>query len=149
MDASSLQATLFDFAIRELVRQHRASFQPLWTAESWAKLMIWLALNCGCSGDPAGLQAFAEALGPVLAGRLRRTFFERELADLGLQVLADPAEQQVLVLPLDGVEPVATARVREALERLELVALVAEPSRWQSLEALVAVPWQGASPATP
>ena len=27
--ASSLQATLFDFAIGELVRQHRDSFQPL------------------------------------------------------------------------------------------------------------------------
>ena len=46
VDAASLQATLFDFAIGELVRQHRESFAPLWTLESWAKLMIWLALNC-------------------------------------------------------------------------------------------------------
>ena len=84
VDATSLQATLFDFAIRELVRQHRQSFEPLWSAESWAKLLIWLSLNCGCSGDEAGLRAFAEALGPALSGRLRRLFFERELHDLGL-----------------------------------------------------------------
>ena len=31
MNASSLQASLFDFAIGELVRQHRESFQPLWS----------------------------------------------------------------------------------------------------------------------
>jgi hypothetical protein len=44
-DPVALQATLFDFAIGELVRQHRESFPPLWTSESWAKLLIWLALN--------------------------------------------------------------------------------------------------------
>jgi hypothetical protein len=43
----ALQAALVDFAIGELVRQHRESFGPLWTVESWAKLLIWLALNCG------------------------------------------------------------------------------------------------------
>jgi hypothetical protein len=86
-DAARLQATLVDFALAELVRQHRQSFQPLWTAESWAKLLIWLALNCGCSGDEAGLKHFAGALGPALATRLRRLFFTRELADLTLQVM--------------------------------------------------------------
>ena len=84
MDAARLQATLVDFALAELVRQHRSSFEPLWTAESWAKLLIWLALNCGCSGDEIGLKAFAAALGPALSARLRRTFFERELPDLDL-----------------------------------------------------------------
>ena len=54
-DATGLQATLFDFSIAELVRQHRESFQPLWTAESWVKLLIWLSLNCGSSGDEAGM----------------------------------------------------------------------------------------------
>jgi len=152
--AAALQATLFDFAIAELVRQHRESFPPLWTVESWAKLLIWLALNCGCSGDPAALEAFAAALGPVLTGRLRRTFFERELEDQGLQVMADPAERQVLVLPLEatpgvgapeGVDPAAIApeRVAAALEEVGLSPLVS-PDRlcWQSLEALVAVPWR-------
>ena len=98
MNASSLQASLFDFAIGELVRQHRESFQPLWSTESWAKLMIWLSLNCGCSGDRDGLEAFAAALGPVISGRMRRVFFERALEDLELQVLADPAQEQVLVM---------------------------------------------------
>jgi hypothetical protein len=141
VDSTSLQATLFDFAIGELVRQHRTSFQPLWSSESWAKLLIWLALNCGCSGDEAGLQAFAEALGPVLGGRLRRIFFERDLDDLGLQVLADPAEQQVLVWPLAGGASVDPAAAEVALARLELLPLLAGPERWQQLEALVAVPW--------
>jgi hypothetical protein len=142
VDSTSLQATLFDFAIGELVRQHRTSFQPLWSSESWAKLLIWLALNCGCSGDSAGLQAFADALGPVLGGRLRRIFFERDLDDLGLQVLADPAEQQVLVWPLAGGGSVDPAAAELALARLDLLPLLAGPERWQQLEGLVAVPWQ-------
>ncbi|MCS5690859.1 protein phosphatase [Cyanobium sp. FGCU-6] len=140
---AALQATLIDFAIAELVRQHRDSFPPVWTVESWAKLLIWLALNCGCSGDPAALEAFAAALGPVLTGRMRRTFFERELVDLDLQVMADPAERQVLVLPLG---PAAGAldpeRVASALKRVGLLErLVADRTRWQALEAVTAVPW--------
>jgi hypothetical protein len=142
MEATRLQVTLFDFAIAELVRQHRESFQPLWSAESWAKLMIWLALNCGCSSDEAGLKAFAEALGPVLSGRLRRTFFERELEDLELQLMADPAEQQVLVLPIGPAEVLNDqVRITTALERVGLGVLVAGHERWQRLDALVAIPW--------
>ena len=143
-DAARLQATLVDFALAELVRQHRESFQPLWTADSWAKLLIWLALNCGCSGDEAGLRRFAEALGPALATRLRRLFFERELADLDLQVMADPAEPQVLVLPLGpGPEQLPLAQVAVALERLGLQALVVEDrGNWRSLERAVAIPWR-------
>jgi hypothetical protein len=143
MDPSRLQATLFDFAFAELVRQHRDSFQPHWTAESWAKFLIWLALNCGCSGDQEGLEAFAMALGPVMTGRMRRVFFERELEDLDLQVMADPAEQQVLVLPmgpaLGAMDPIAVA---QALERVGLVGrITADSSAWQHLDAVVAIPW--------
>lgn len=142
MDATRLQATLFDFSIGELVRQHRESFQPLWTADSWAKLMIWLALNCGCSSDEAGLKAFADALGPVISGRMRRTFFERELEDLELQLMADPAEQQVLVLPIGPAEVLADQdRITAALERVGLKERVADQARWQRLDALVAIPW--------
>jgi len=142
MNATNLQATLFDFAIGELVRQHRESFQPLWTTESWAKLMIWLSLNCGCSGDREGLEAFAAALGPVITARMRRTFFERALEDLDLQVLADPAEQQVLVMPLGPTVPLELPLVAQALERVGLSERVAEDhSRWQSLDAVVAIPW--------
>jgi hypothetical protein len=151
LDPARLQATLVDFALAELVRQHRESFQPLWSADSWAKLLIWLALNCGCSGDQAGLRAFAEALGPALGGRLRRLFFERELADLDLQVMADPAEAQVLVLPLaPGGEPLTPERAAAALTHLGLLQHV-EPERglWRSLEQAVAVPWRDAHSGPP
>jgi len=143
-DPLALQATLVDFALAELVRQHRESFPPLWSQESWAKLLIWLALNCGCSGDEAGLKAFAEAIGPLQMGRLRRVFFERELGDLELQLMADPAEQQVLVLPQGPAEEVLQpARIAQALERVELSGLLpADQSRWQRLDAVVAIPWQ-------
>ena len=142
MKATNLQATLFDFAIGELVRQHRESFQPLWSTESWAKLMIWLSLNCGCSGDREGLEAFAAALGPVVTGRMRRLFFERALEDLDLQVMADPAEQQVLVMPLGPPGPLDPARVAQALERVGLLPrVVGDPERWQALDAVVAIPW--------
>jgi hypothetical protein len=143
MKATNLQATLFDFAIGELVRQHRESFQPLWSTESWAKLMIWLSLNCGCSGDREGLEAFAAALGPVVSGRMRRLFFERELEDLNLQVMADPAEQQVLVMPLSPAGSVDAAQVAQALERVGLLPqCVAPQEHWQALDAVVAIPWQ-------
>ncbi len=145
----ALQATLVDFALAELVRQQRQSFQPLWSRESWAKLLIWLALNCGCGADPASLEAFAAAIGPSQTARMRRQFFERQLEDLNLIVLADPAEQQVLVWPLGpGLDAASLAadlaldQVAAALERVGLLDhVVADRGRWHSLEALVAVPW--------
>jgi hypothetical protein len=143
-EASRLQATLVDFALGELVRQHRDRFQPLWTAESWAKLLIWLALNCGCGADGADLQRFAEALGPALAARLRRQYYQRELEDLDLQVLADPAEPQVLVLPL-GPDPAALRadRIAAALERVGLAPrVVLEQECWGRLERAVVIPWR-------
>ncbi len=143
-EASRLQATLVDFALGELVRQHRGSFQPLWTADSWAKLLIWLALNCGCSGEKAALQRFAEALGPALGARLRRLFFQRELEDLQLQLLADPAEPQVLALPLGAEEAgLSPERIAQALERVGLAPrVVLEPARWSRLERAVVIPWR-------
>ena len=147
MDAApsreALQATLFDFAIAELVKQHRSSFEPLWSRDSWAKLLIWLALNCGCSGDEAALKAFAEALGPALTARMRRLFFTRECPDLELQLMADPAEQQVLVLP-QGPEPelLEPGRVKQALLRTDLTQRVASEERWQRLDAVLVVPWR-------
>jgi hypothetical protein len=58
-------------------------------------------------------------------------------------VMADPAERQVLVLPLG---PAAGAldpeQVAAALERVGLLErVVADRSRWQALEAITAVPW--------
>jgi hypothetical protein len=147
-DPAALQATLVDFALAELVRQHRQSFQPLWSTDSWAKLLIWLALNCGCSGEQESLRVFAEALGPSLSARLRRVFFERELVDLDLQVMADPAEPQVLVLPLGpGPGPLSLERAATALERLGLLERVAaERECWSSLERALAIPWRSAAP---
>ncbi len=146
-DPTALQATLVDFAITELVRQHRDSFPPLWTPESWAKLMIWLALNCGCSSDAASLEAFAEALGPALTRRMRRVYFERELPDLNLQLMGDPAEQQVLALPIDPLQAGGAMpdrqQVARALARVGLSERVVVEERWQALEALWALPWAG------
>ena len=144
-DSEQLQGTLVDFALGELIRQNRESFQPLWTVDSWAKLMIWLALNCGLSGDTESLEHFAAALGERITSRLRRTFFERELADLELQVLADPADQQVLLLSLDPGNPAVLApdRLTRALERVSLTPrVVQDQGRWQRLEAVVAIPWE-------
>jgi hypothetical protein len=146
-DGARLQATLVDFALAELVRQHRDSFQPLWTADSWAKFLIWLALNCGCSGAEADLQRFAEALGPALGARLRRLYFQRDLEDLDLQLMADPAEPQVLVLPLGGDGAVLSAEgMAQALERVGLSAwVVLEQEQWGRLEQAVVIPWRSHS----
>ena len=144
-DPEQLQGTLVDFALLELIRQHRESFQPLWTVDSWAKLMIWLSLNCGLSGERDSLEQFAAALGDRMTSRLRRTFFERELGDLELQVLADPAEHQVLLLSQAPEDPAVLNpdRLSAALERVGLTARVpADRSRWQRLEGVVAIPWE-------
>jgi len=140
-DATGLQATLFDFAMAELVRQHRDSFQPIWSVDSWVKLLIWLSLNCGCQGDEAGMRSFADALGSSLTGRMRRVFFERELEDLDLKVMADPAEPQVLVLPMGPGVPLDLSRACSVIERVGLQGIVvADRGRWQQLDAVVAIP---------
>ena len=145
-DATGLQATLFDFAIAELVRQHRQSFDPVWSLDSWVKLLIWLSLNCGCQGDEKGMQRFAEALGPTLTTRMRRVFFERELEDLDLKLMADPAEQQVLVLPMGPGVPLVLEQAATAIDRVRLTDHVADPERWQQMDAVIAIPRVEASP---
>ena len=144
-DPDQLQGTLVDFALLELIRQHRLSFQPLWTVDSWAKLMIWLALNCGLPSDTESFEHFAHSLGERITTRMRRTFFERELGDLELHVLADPADAQVLLLsqaPQD-VSVLSPDRLARALERIDLLELVsADRSQWQTLDGVVAIPWK-------
>ena len=139
-DATGLQATLFDFAIAELVRQHRQSFEPVWSLDSWVKLLIWLSLNCGCQGDEKGMQRFAEALGPTLTTRMRRVFFERELEDLELKLMADPAEHQVLVLPMGPGVPLNLEQAATAIDRVRLTDHVADPELWQQMDAVIAIP---------
>ena len=61
-------------------------------------------------------------------------------------MLADPAEQQVLLLSQAPQDPAVLdpERLARALERVELTDLVvADRSRWQQLEAVVAIPWKG------
>ena len=141
--AQDLQGALLHFAVEELVRREREGFDPLWTRESWAKFLIWLSLQCGAGVSHDELEAFAHALGPVLTGRLRRLFFERELGDLDLKLMADPAEAQVLVMPLGPSRALPEAELLTALEQVQLKPLVLlDSSRWQQLEALVAIPWQ-------
>jgi len=152
--AAALRQNLVDFALAELVRQHRTSFAPLWTVESWAKLLIWLALNAGCPGDTASLEAFAACLGPGRSARLRRLFFSRELADGTLRLLADPAEGQVLLQGPAQEAGAMTASppassppelewIAAALDGVGLTALVVpERQCWQVRAGLVVVPFQ-------
>ena len=147
LSPDALRTNLADFALAELVRQHRGSFAPLWTIESWAKLLIWLALNSGCSGDTASLEAFAASLGPERSGRLRRLFFSREFEASGLRLWADPAEGQVRLegemaaagdaaAPQPDLEPVAAA-----MEAVGLTPrVVADRQRWQRRPGVVVIP---------
>ena len=144
----TLRANLEDFALAELVRQHRTSFAPPWTIESWAKLLIWLALNSGCAGDKASLEVFAAALGPERSGRLRRLFFSREFEARGLRLLADPAKGQVLV---EGVLSAVAGSAQEsaldpvaaALDAVGLAALVVpDRQRWQRRDGGVEIPFR-------
>ena len=140
--ATQLQSQLVDFALAELVRQHRESFPPLWTKDSWAKLLIWMALNCGVSGEREGLELFADSLGPRLTARLRRIFFERLLEDPGLQVIADPAESAVLVMPIGRDVALVPEQIASAMDALALTErIVSEQSSWKVLDSVVAIPW--------
>jgi hypothetical protein len=116
--------------------------------ESWAKLLIWLALRSGCATDQASLEGFAAGLGPDLSRRLRRLFFARDLEDLNLRLMADPAEGQVLAVPIDARVPGPDApRVWEGLGRVGLADRVAPRETWQLHDALMVVPWKGEGPS--
>ena len=72
---------------------------------------------------------------------MRRVFFERELEALDLQVMADPAEQQVLVLPMGPGVPLDLERAATVIEQVQLQGhVVADRERWQQLDAVVAIP---------
>ena len=87
------------------------------------------------------MKQFVEALGPVVTSRMRRVFFERELDDLDLQVMGDPAEQHVLVMPMAPGVPLDLERATAAVKRVGLQELVvADQNRWQQLDAVVAIP---------
>ncbi len=139
-----IQAKLFDFALSELVRGQRNSFAPIWTIDSWAKFLIWLSLNCGLSGERDSLENFADALGRPLTIRMRKIFFERTMEDLGLHLIADPAESNVLIMPVqgDGEDVLTAIACREALLTAGLLERVSEDSQtWTLHDQLISIPW--------
>jgi len=138
----TLRSNLADFALAELVRQHRTSFAPLWTIESWAKLLIWLALNSGCAGDTASLEAFAASLGPERSGRLRRLFFSREFEAEGLDLQADPAEAVALLRVPPGGRLPDPEGIAAQLEQVGLAPLlVLDRGRWQERAGVLVIPF--------
>ena len=139
---TSIQAKAFEFALMELIYSKRDSFQPLWSVDSWVKFLIWLSLNCGLSGDKESLELFAKAMGSPLTSRMRKIFFERTLEDLSLHVMADPAEVQVLIMPIALDKMSNDKDIVQALETVGLIEKVALSSAvWQRHDSIVSIPW--------
>ncbi|WP_320663613.1 protein phosphatase [Prochlorococcus sp. MIT 1223] len=138
----TIQAKAFDFALHELVLCHRESFQPLWTVDSWAKFLIWMALNCGLSGDKQSLQLFADSLGPALTSRIRRIFFERTMENFSVCVMADPAEKNVLIIPLEDKVEISFSEATKALESIAITDFInRDQSQWRVNDGLISIPW--------
>ena len=143
---TSIQAKAFEFALLELIYSKRDSFQPLWSVDSWVKFLIWLSLNCGLSGDKESLELFAKAMGSHLTRRMRKIFFERTLEDLSLHVIADPADAQVLIMPLSVDEMIDNNDVVQALQRISLSDKVfLSSSLWKRHDSIVSIPWNAKS----
>tara|TARA_Y100001968_G_scaffold2482_1_gene2080 strand:+ start:37 stop:492 length:456 start_codon:yes stop_codon:yes gene_type:complete len=140
---TSIQAKAFDFALSELIYSKRDSFQPLWSVDSWVKFLIWLGLNCGLPGDKESLEMFAEAMGSPLTSRMRKIFFERALEDLSLHVIADPAEAQVLIMPIALHNSINDKDVVLALEMIGLSDKVSlSTSSWERHDSILSIPWR-------
>ena len=139
---TSIQAKAFEFALLELIYSKRDSFQPLWSVDSWAKFLIWLSLNCGLSGEKESLEMFAKAMGSALTSRMRKIFFERALEDFSLHVMADPAEAQVLIMPIAVDKEINDNDVVQALQSIGLCEKVSLSSAaWKRHDAIVSIPW--------
>ena len=139
---TSIQAKAFEFALLELIYSKRDSFQPLWSVDSWVKFLIWLSLNCGLSGDKESLELFAKAMGSHLTRRMRKIFFERVLEDLSLHVIADPAEEQVLIMPLSLDKKIKDQKIIQALQMISLSEQVSlDLTSWEKHHAIVSIPW--------
>ena len=143
ISSTSIQAKVFEFALLELIYTKRDSFQPLWSVDSWVKFLIWLSLNCGLSGEKESLELFAKAMGSPLTSRMRKIFFERNLEDLALQVMADPAEMQVLIMPLEVDRRINDKDVVQALQTIGLSEKVSLSSAgWERHDTIVSIPWK-------
>ena len=143
ISSTSIQAKVFEFALLELIYTKRDSFQPLWSVDSWVKFLIWLSLNCGLSGENESLELFAKAMGSPLTSRMRKIFFERALEDLSLHVMADPAEMQVLIMPLEVDRRINDKDVVQALQTIGLSEKVSLSSAgWERHDTIVSIPWK-------
>ena len=143
ISSTSIQAKVFEFALLELIYTKRDSFQPLWSVDSWVKFLIWLSLNCGLSGEKESLELFAKAMGSPLTSRMRKIFFERALEDLSLHVMADPAEMQVLIMPLEVDRRINDKDVVQALQTIGLSEKVSLSSAgWERHDTIVSIPWK-------
>jgi len=142
ISCTSIQAKAFEFALLELIYSKRDSFHPLWSVDSWVKFLIWLSLNCGLSGDKENLELFAKAMGSALTRRMRKIFFERVLEDLLIHVMADPAEAQVLIMPLSADKKINNNDVVQALQMINLDDKVSLSStEWERHDSIVSIPW--------
>ena len=142
ISCTSIQAKAFEFALLELIYSKRDSFQPLWSVDSWVKFLIWLSLNCGLSGEKESLELFARAMGSPLTSRMRKIFFERSLEDLSLHIMADPAEAQVLIMPINGEKRIPDNDVVQALQTIGLSDKVSLSSAsWEKHDSIVSIPW--------
>ena len=139
----SIQANFFEFAFSELVRNQRNSFQPLWTVDSWVKFLIWTALNSGFSGEKESIGLFIEGLGSRISIRMRKMFFERVLEHHGLHLMADPAEANILLLPLDSHQALTKPVADAALTEVGLIQRVVEDQQsWEFHNGIIAIPWK-------
>ena len=143
---TSIQAKAFEFALLELIYSKRDSFQPLWSVESWVKFLIWLSLNCGLSGEKESLELFAQAMGISLTRRMRKIFFERVIENLSLHLMADPAEAQVLIMPLSPEQKIDNNDVVQALKIVSLSEKVpVDSAQWERHGSIVSIPWNAKS----
>ncbi len=139
---SMIQAKMFDFALSELVRNQRNSFEPMWTVDSWVKFLIWLSLNCGLPGDRDSLETFADALGNPLTKRMRKIFYERTIENLGLHVIADPSDKQIFVMPIASGQSITHEKCMECIDLIGLSEKVTDDFRqWELHDQLIAIPW--------
>ena len=140
---TSIQAKAFEFALLELIYSKRDSFQPLWSVDSWVKFLIWLSLNCGLSGEKESLEMFAKAMGSPLTNRMRKIFFERALEDLSLHVMADPAEEQVLIMPIAVDQRMNNNDIVQALQTIGLSDKISLSSAaWERHDSIISIPWK-------
>ncbi len=141
-EKSLIQSKVFEFALSALVRDHRNSFQPLWTVESWVKFLIWMALNCGLSGDNESIALFIESLGSHLSRRMRRMFFERLCEEQNIHLMADPAELKVLLLPINAQESITLINGEAALKNSGLIdKVLKDKNLWEVHDGIISIPW--------